>query len=87
MINLTDPQWIIALSGIVGGFMAFGIWCIRLEGKLKQADKDIERIETTAALLERKIDTVIEKIFDKLSTIEIALAKLDSKFNNTRTKK
>lgn len=87
MINLGDPQWIIALSSVIGGFVIFTIWLIRLEGKQGSNQKDIERVENELISLKSKFDMYVEKIFDKLSNIEITLAKLDSKLNNTRTKK
>jgi hypothetical protein len=87
MINLADPQWIIALSSVIGGFVIFTIWLIRLEGKQRENAKDLARFEAEITSLKSKFDMYVEKIFDKLSSIEISLAKLDSKFNNTRVKK
>lgn len=87
MINLSNPEWIIAIGTIGGGIVGLLIWLVRLEGKLKQISKDVDRIDASYASLEKKSETIFEKIFDKLSTIEITLAKLEGKIDTNSTMK
>lgn len=85
-VNILNPEWIIALTGVGGAILGLVIWLVRLEGKIRQNDKDIDRIDANSIQLEKKSDTVFEKIFDKLSTIEITLAKVEGKLSNEKAK-
>lgn len=87
MINLGDPQWIIALTGVFGYFIGLTIWSVRLEGKAKQNNIDVERLEKNLDSLEKKSDSMNEKVFEKLSNIEITLANLLGKLDNNSNKK
>lgn len=86
MINIADPNWILALGTIVLAFIGLGVWLVRLEGKVKRSDEEIKRVDSSLSLLQNKNDAIIERIFEKLSHIEITLANLLGKLSNEKSK-
>lgn len=86
MTSFFSPDWIVALGAVGSGIFGLMIWLIRLEGKIKQTSKDVERLDLASASLEKKSEIIFEKIFDKLSTIEITLAKVEVTLSNEKNK-
>lgn len=71
---------IIAASIVV--FLTFGgciIWNIRLEGRVNYCEKTISRQDTTITELWTRITNFDSKVVEKLSKIEISLARLEGK--------
>lgn len=77
-MNPISPEWVLAITTVGMAFIGLIIWLVRLEGKVKTAANDIDKIE-------KQQNDVFEKIFDKLSVIEINLAKMEGKLSSTQS--
>lgn len=78
MLNGFDPDWILAAECIGGPLLGVIIWLVRLEGKVKSLYDKTKGLDKSV----EKSDLVFEKVFDKLSKIEVTLAKVEGKLSN-----
>lgn len=72
--------------GIGGVFVAFILWCARLEAKVKQNTDDNVRLQMQHDLLARKHDKLDEKVMEKLSEMSNTLARIEERISIMQTK-
>jgi uncharacterized protein Yka (UPF0111/DUF47 family) len=73
---LKNPDWIMAVTEALIPLVGVVYWLARLEGKVRDHSKEIDKMET-------KNDNMFEKLFDKLSGIEVGIAELKGKWSAT----
>ena len=73
---LRNPDWIIAVAEAIVPLVAVVFWLARLESKVREHSKELDKME-------EKSETLFNKLFDKLSSIEVSIAKVEGKLSTT----
>lgn len=73
---LKDPQ---TATFIIGGVVSFVVWLLRLEGKVKYQEREIDVLEKQVANLEVKHTNLDVKIVSELSEVKQALARIEGR--------
>lgn len=72
---MVDSNWVLVFLTIAGMVVGFIVWLVRLEGKIKNAEKRLDLVEDHMANFDSKIAAELREMNTRLAHIEGFLKK------------